>query len=266
MGSAAETYADNMYGKFRRHVAWPPNRVIKLGDIGVMDGAIFERRQSLRDDLGFKFKVRAAGQPVDLSYKSGRTASVSIKAAGKSLPNSAIPVSEAGARISFSSAGAFVFQATGCVEKEIEGIEALGKQILKWMKSGDWKEEWVVVDSITTVDRAAILVSESRKAELELSTKAGLGAGGVSLANADVTLSIVNELGTITRVIGKKAGLTPLFAVSRIKFSIWNQITGGEASIGRATRGSGESQRGRSTTGSNLAEIDPSKVLERVKR
>ena len=182
-------------------------------------------------DLGFKFKVRT-GEPTDWEHKSGKSVSVSIKAAGESFELPPIPLTQASARIAFGGAGAFVFQAAQCVETQIENTEALGKQILQWIKSNDWKEEWVVVDAVMTTDRALIMVCDSDKAEVELSTKGNLGAGGVSLATASGGLSVTRETGSITKVIGKTRGLTPMFAVSRVSYSIWDRLTGGEGTVG----------------------------------
>lgn len=261
MGSPADKYTSNMYTKFKRYAAWPLNQVVKLGDVGVLNGKIFEYRQNL-SDLGYAFKSRGASKPIDENHSSGKDASVSFKAAGEAMPNSGLPVNEAGAKIAFGSQGAFIYQATGCVDEEIENKEALSTQILKWVKAGDWKQEWVVVDSVRTVQKAAILVSESDNAVVEVSGKGDLGTGGVSLATASAGLNVACKSGSVTHMVGKKAGLTPLFAVSRVKYSIWDHLVGGEGTVGRAMRSAGGGAKKKKA--SRVAEIKPSAILERV--
>ena len=260
----AASYVKSMYTKFKRYAAWPPGQRVKLGDIGVIRANMFEMKQNL-SDLGFKFKVRT-GEPTDWEHKSGKSVSVSIKAAGESFEIPPIPLSQASVRIAFGGAGAFVFQAAQCVETQIENTEALGKQILQWIKSNDWKEEWVVVDAVMTTDRALIMVCDSDKAEVELSTKGNLGAGGVSLASASAGLSVTRETGSITKVIGKTRGLTPMFAVSRVSYSIWDRLTGGEGTVGRAAKGPKKKTKAtQRAKGARAVAIKPATVLERVK-
>ncbi|MCE9527665.1 MAG: hypothetical protein K8R36_16615 [Planctomycetales bacterium] len=268
------SYAKSMYTKFKRYAAWPPGQRIKLGDIGVIRDNVFELKKNLRN-LGFKFKVRT-GEPTDWEHKSGKSVSLTFKAAGESFEVPPMPLKQAGARIAFSGAGAFIFQAVGCVESQIENTDALGKQILKWIKSKDWKAEWVVVDALMITDRAVVMVSDSDQAEVDLSAKGDLGTGGVSLATASSGLTVTREVGSVTKVIGKNKGLTPMFAVSRVKRTIWDLLTGGEGTLSRAAKevAPKKSAKGKRTSSKKPVKksakkpvkIDPAKVLERVKR
>lgn len=265
----AASYTKSMYAKFQRCAAWPPGQRVKLGDIGVIKDNVFDRKQSL-SDLKFKFKIRS-GAPTDWEHKSGKSVSVSVKAAGESFEFPPIPLKDAAARISFGGVGAFIFQAAGCVESEIENKAALGKQILSWIKSKDWKEDWVVVDAVMTTDNAVVMVCDSDKAEVDLSAKGNLGTGGVSLASASAGLAVMRETGSVTKVLGKNKGLTPMFAVSKVKYSIWDRLTGGDGTVARAVRATKGPAKGKRTKNkvskkkATSVKIDAKSVLEKVK-
>jgi hypothetical protein len=218
--SAAAGYLRGLYQRFAYYGAWLPNSAMKLGDVGVMQGGAFQRLTTL-GGLGIPFDVRAGTSPVDFAYTSQSSVKVQLRAAAEvaAAPVAASVVLELGGQ------GAFLFHASGCVVSEVEGRYALGEALAGLLKQQRWKMEWCVVDSVVAADCATIVVSDSQSSSLELGAKAPVEAG--NLARADAGLEVRAQQGDVIRFIGAR-GLTPLFKISRLKWSLWAAVTGSD--------------------------------------
>ncbi len=237
-------YLKGVFEKLKYHAAWPPNQPRRLGDVGRLVHGEFQPQTSL-ELLGIKFAERVGPPGADISYTSGASVSVKLKAEGQSLPGTTIPQAKAGAVVEFSSSGAFVFQATAPVVREIDNQAGVGKEILTlYRKPGrqrGWEVDWCVVTELLTADRLTVLVSDSKDSKVELAANGKVPVGGPApLASVNGSLSVIAQKGEVTSVLAE-AGLSPLFRVSRIKRSLLDRLVGTDENIdfGRAAFRSG---------------------------
>jgi hypothetical protein len=204
-----------MFSKFGYMPTWLPNAPLSLGDVGTLgsDG-FFHRVTSLRD-LKIDFTVRRGATPLDFSHSSEQ--GVAMTVGGGADADAGPTHAKAKVTLEFSSKGAFVFQAKGCVESSIEDQAKLGRDVITRFKSGeDWDPDWVVINTVVQAKCATILVSSSTSSKVEIAASGELPAGSVALADADVGLRVLTQTGDVTNLLAQQK-LTPLFRVSRIK-------------------------------------------------
>ena len=109
MSSSIDSYANGIYNRFQHHAAWPPNTTLRIGDIGTLEGHLFQYRSNLKT-MGIHFGIYPASPPIDLEHSSGYTFALNPSISGQATAASSVGI-EAKAQISFDSGGAFVFQA-----------------------------------------------------------------------------------------------------------------------------------------------------------
>src|SRR5258706_3769177 len=110
METPEEIYVNGIKKQFRHFfAAWPPNEVLTLGDVGLLDGNIFVRIKNVQaPDLNISFETLQHTNPSMIDLMSDSGVSITLKAAGEVnqalLPN--VPKGEAGMSIKFSKQGA----------------------------------------------------------------------------------------------------------------------------------------------------------------
>jgi hypothetical protein len=233
MSSPVDTYFKSIHEKFGFYANWLPNAPRALGDVGVRDGMRFERLTDL-GLLKVPFATIAGGVMPDLSHSSGTNVSVKLKAAGEAIPNVGLPLDKAGASISLSGSGAFLFQAAGPKTEQIQDRVTLGRTLAAMLKlqDGSWEEDWsVVVETVTTAS-LTVVMSASSEAKLELEASGALGPGGVALANVNGGLSVSTSTGSVTKVLAAAAAV-PMFKLVKLRRSIVDIILGRGPKLGR---------------------------------
>lgn len=216
MDSPAELYVNGVKDKLRIYfAAWLPTSQFALGDVGVLDGNLFQRLTSLTD-LGIAFDELPAANSSELDVVSGDGVSISFKIAGET--NAAVPTvpkAAAGIGVEFGREGAFVIKATEAFESQIRDIASLQQDVIEAFKSGVWKPNWAVVVKVVKATHALILVSRSAHASLEFSATGDVPVGAMKLGDAKVNLQVMHQSGDIVRVDGS-VSVTPLFQLARI--------------------------------------------------
>lgn len=220
MSNAAKSYLRGLNDEFSYLGTWLPNGEVRLGDVGVQNGAEWKRVTSLAN-LGVPFGVRAGKQPIDFTHTS--SSGVKLGSKVKATAGSGAVAVQGGLTIDFSEEGAFVFRAAQCRVDEVDDHVALGNALMKLCEQGRWELEWSVVDTLVTAESATVLVSNSKTSALELGAKSPLALA--SLADASAGISITAQSGDVTHFIAAK-GLTPLFKLSRLKKSIFAALFG----------------------------------------
>lgn len=198
-----------------------PNAPLRLGDIGVLDGPLFDRRASL-GGLGVDFEQRR-GRAMDLSFASDGLVQVSAGSSGEA----------ANATIEFGSAGAFVFRATGCVEMQIDDLDAVASALVALRDLEErWNPEWSLVDTVVHASGATIAVAETSRATLVLSLDAAPEALSSLIPNG--SSSVLRQSGRVFHLIGARS-ITPLYRTRRFKRSFVDWLRGRKAlELGRA--------------------------------
>src|SRR5208283_1377091 len=189
MPEVADLYTKGIKRKLKNYwAAWLPSTQFRIGDIGTLNGYVFERVGSL-DELDVMYYAETSNDPSPLEIVSESSASLTFKAAGE--VNSAfahVPTGSAGMRIDFGAQGAFLMQAPETYEAAIGDPLNLQHQIITAFSQGIWEKDWVVVVRLVKAPSATILISKSSDASLELTAKTGFSPplGGLGNANAEI--------------------------------------------------------------------------------
>jgi hypothetical protein len=209
MSGAAQVYTKEMFTHFKKQAAWFPNSKVGLGDVGALQGGMFEFKRSATQTK-LRFDTKPLGSEIDLSHASGYTIN---HGAGTTAT---APGYQFAFTLNFKSSGSFLFQATGCVEHEIDDKLKLSDQVSRLYMQGRWKPEWCLVESLYEVQRATILVSHTNGSSCVLGTNAALPAGPVPFAQVQGGMSLVNQSGDVQLWTAAKP-ITPLFGLLRLK-------------------------------------------------
>jgi hypothetical protein len=211
MASPSTEYVKGIHRRFGYFGTWLPNAPIALGDIGFASGCSFKRVSSLTE-LGITFPVRASSSPMRFHYAwqvrltagDGASAAASLQGTGAS----------AHVLVGFQRAGAFVFQAEGCVSREFEDKVAVARSIATVVKRGRWDARWSVIDNVVHAASATILMANSGGSSIELAADAHLPDPLGQLAQAGLNLHVHAQHGDVTHFLARR-GLTPMFKVAR---------------------------------------------------
>jgi hypothetical protein len=217
MQSAHLLYTEEMYKRFGYLATWAPSVTVAVGDIGVLNGRVFERTSTLKMER-ITFQKRSDQTYADYEYTSADGVTIKVKGAGEApMAGSAIAQADAGISYFFHNENAVVFQATHCRETSIVDQESLRKQILSLYEKEKWRENLVVVTNVIASQSTTILISSSTSGAMEFTIDASLNPGSaVQIATLGGGLKVARSSNVGTKIIGTK-GLTPLFKALGIK-------------------------------------------------
>lgn len=222
MTELVELYTKGIKRKLENYwAAWLPGTHFAIGDIGTLNGYLFEKVGTL-DELKLKYDAETATDPSPLNISSDSGVAVSFKAAGETNPSFAhTGAAEAGVKIEFGAQGAFILQAPETYESDVGDRLSLRRRIISAFKKGVWEKEWLVITRLLSTASATVLISKSSNASLECTTKAHLSGVVAALGAVDAGISIKYQQGDTISMIGGK-NVTPLFQLSRLKTSFFS--------------------------------------------
>lgn len=223
MTELVELYTKGIKRKLANHwAAWLPSTHFAIGDIGTLNGSVFEKVGTL-DELKLKYYAETDSDPSPLDISSESGVAVSFKAAGETNPAFGhIAGGEAGVKVEFGAQGAFVLQAPEIFASEVGDRLNLRSQIISAFNKGVWEKDWLVVTRLLTATSATVLICKSSNASLELTARANLSGAVAALGATNAGIAIKYQQGDALSVIGGKK-LTPLFQLSRLKTSFFSQ-------------------------------------------
>jgi hypothetical protein len=128
-------------------------------------------------------------------------------------------------------------RAIGCTEHSISSRAALRRAVVDSRRRGNWRDAWVVIDSLYVANGVTIVVCSSSRGSITLSALASLGAGSFDIARVDLGVAVSGCAGEITRVVAAR-GLTPMFSLSRLRTGAFFGDRFGTASPPRLKDGS----------------------------
>jgi len=203
MSALASTYTDEIHDHFKTlYGNWQPGESIQLGDVGVLDGALFRRTSNLAGKF-VKFGVRAGIRLHDYSFKS--TGSVDVRFTAKAaLP--AGGVARAGMEISFARENAVFLYAAGCKGSSVEDQDALGKEIWQLYNSGNWDVDACIVTGIVEAERYTTVVSGTRTSKIEIEADSDV-VPRVNLADVGLGLTTRSSQGLAFEAVGATGGV-----------------------------------------------------------
>ena len=216
MQSVADLYSIGVKEKLRNYwAAWLPSTRFALGDVGVLNGRIFEKRGSL-SDFGIKFSATPSGNPSSLELVSGSGVAVSLKAKGEvNQAFESVPRGKAGLKIQFGAEGAFVVQCPAIFEQTIADLMGVQSAIVATFENGQWDTDWVVIMRLISAPAGVILISSSSSSQLEISADINLTAGIADIGKSEAGLSFKTLKGEIIKTDSQD--LTPFFQLGTLK-------------------------------------------------
>lgn len=182
-------------GRFDRLPVWLPGARMELGDVGVFDDGGWVKHTTL-DALGIPFSPDTAGTPTGYDYASHDGAQVSTWLAADGDPTvSGIAQGNAGLRIRFSRAGAFVLKAEGVTVRSLANLADVDRRILARHRAGRWAKEWVLVSEVARGGPAITVVSGSSDGEAFVDLGVTAAPAGQPLATAATGIALGSRRG-----------------------------------------------------------------------
>jgi hypothetical protein len=223
MPELVDLYSKGIKRKLKNYwAAWLPGTRFAIGDIGTLNGYLFEKVGTL-GQLGLKYYEQEDADPSPLDISSEFDVTVSLKAVGETDSSFAnIAVAEAGLKVEFGTQGAFILQAPEMFASEVGDRLNLQLQIIDAFRRGKWEKDWLVITYLLKAPSATVLISKSSNSSLELAIKAYLSGTVAALGAADAGISIRYKKGDTVNMIGGK-NVTPLFQLSRLKTSFFSK-------------------------------------------
>lgn len=221
MTELVELYSKGIKRKLENYwAAWLPGTRFAIGDIGTLNGYLFEKVGTL-DELNLKYYAETDNDPSPLDITSESGVAVSFKAAGETNSSFAhVGAAEAGLKIEFGSQGAFILQAPETFDSEMGDRLNLRRQIIGAFNKGIWEKDWLVITRLVKATSATVLISKSSNAALELTAKANLSGAVAALGTANAGITVKHQQGDTVSMIGGR-NVTPLFQLSRLKTSFF---------------------------------------------
>jgi hypothetical protein len=198
-----ETYADEVSKHLDYLPTWPLNYDVKLGDVGVLEGSVFKRTDTL-EALGIRGLAVRKGQGTQLLEFSSREGVEITWTAGA---ESAIEKLGGEVEIKFSRDGAVFLRVGEHALEQFESTDALGREIIQRYESGDWRRDRVVVTEVVKAAAATVLVSGSGNAGAKFKLDASLpGTGALARGKLSQLVSVTGSF--TTKIVGE--GVSPL--------------------------------------------------------
>lgn len=218
MAKLSALYSKQIHASLQRFAPWTPNVPVALGDVGILVDGVFEHRTSLAT-LGIPFEAvrKTSGNVVDFTSAKG----VTLEVSGAAVETKGPLTAKAHAKVTFSKAGGVVLQASNVSVTVMADPASVCGAVLTKFAEGGWEREWVFVTEVQSAGATTVMVSEGGEASIELTAEGAVG-DQVPLSAGFV---VSKKSGAVLNWVGR-AGLTPLFGLSRVRQSVWDRIFG----------------------------------------
>lgn len=216
-------YTKELYQHFGYVATWTPATPVSLGDVGEMDGNVFQRLSGL-EEMGIEFETRQGNARENLLYTSASGVNLNFKAAGSPvITGSSLVEQKAGATIEFEKKSGVVLVAKDCVSQSISDQISLGNEIIRLYNLGKWRKSYVVITEVKVADSMSVFISESSGGKIELIAENNLQLNTISLADFKANFSVGASSGINTQIIAQDK-LTPLFKVRKLKIGFFGGV------------------------------------------
>jgi hypothetical protein len=222
VGDLAAHYTTSVRKHLRTLAAWPPDRIVRIGDVGTLDGDRFQHWTTLRaigiapgptrdvEQPGFEHLTIAGDVRVQFEAGAGSDAVLQVLGSARG-----------GAAVSFSKEGAILLDMGPRRTTFVEDLHGLKRRVVASWEQGRWEPEWCVVVEVTVTDATTVMISNAKDASLHLTAAAEIAPGpALSLANTSLGLTADNNSGVDYSMIAEE-GATPLFKALRLKERFW---------------------------------------------
>jgi hypothetical protein len=205
-----ETYANEVSENLDFLPTWPPDYDVKLGDVGVLEGRVFKRTDTL-ESLGIEnLRIRTGKGTQVLEFSSRTGVETKWLVGGES----AIEGLGGEVEINFSRDGAVFLRVGEHTLDQIESTDTLGKEIIRRYERGDWKRNRVIVTEVVKAASATILVSGNGSAGAKFKLDGSI-PGGQALARGKLSQVLSFTGSFTTKIVGE--GVSPLLRTCGLK-------------------------------------------------
>lgn len=184
----ASLYSKQIRDNLNCFAVWEPGEEISPGDVGILKEGVFQRETNLSKifpDLKFTIVSNDNPHPSHFFSKDCQLSDMTIDAAAQ-------PNAKASLQITFKEEGGVVFDASDCTALYIEDIYSVCKYLAK--NRSKWPPGMVLVSHIEKSPRFAVMISETKGAQVELSGEVA-PLKEIRIADASVTVSSFHGLG-----------------------------------------------------------------------
>lgn len=213
MPSPYKYYLKHMHKAAGYRATWDPATILHIGDIVKLESDGTTTKYSTLADVGIGLKISSNETRSSLDYTSHDKVDITTKAAGKlPSPGSGLNKADAGFTFNFKSADGVVFQIRNYKTNQIDNLAAIQAEILEKYESGEFDEDWLIVNKLIEAETATIIISNSSNAALDLKANASVDAAGLKLTDASLQFSVAREQGSTMKYI-TQSDITPLYQV-----------------------------------------------------
>lgn len=219
--STAQNYCDAIRKKTRLFANWEPPNPIKIGDIGSLDGTVFERKDSLTDE-----EIKALGSRTSkaVAYDQMIDCAREKKIGGKSSAEAGVAKGHALLEFNFKTETGVAFTTTNLTIQVADKIKELG-DILKARRLRDeWDFDQYVVFQTNTAAKATIMLSEKSGSSIGFEIGAEAPVNAELVASLDASASLLTSSGVGMKWVGE-GPIVPLFRLACLKRRIFRDPT-----------------------------------------
>jgi triacylglycerol lipase len=206
-------YCKQIREELRRHANYPPNKLVELGDFGVLDDHVFERLGNLRQ-FGVTFNTIDGTGRSSFQFKTKGNVDFHLIAKGD-VQAGGITAVRAGLELKFSHEDAVFFVAAECTTKAIDNLLALESALISLLNQGRWQTEFYVVTEINAATKTTAIASADKDCEIKLEASSP-AIEAIELGDANLELRVKRSRNTSLEVVTEK-GQVPLIQLSRLR-------------------------------------------------
>jgi hypothetical protein len=214
MRSAHETYQRHIRKQLaiKGYAVWPPGRVLKLGDVGVLGSEGDFKKLTDLGQLGIEPRIEE-GQPQPMSATSEDVRKAAAQASAE-----AASIAKGALELLLGRTGAVIFEVQGFQHVQIGNLAEIADRVVELWKQDTWKRSWCLVDQVWRASVGTIIVSGSSDVRVNISAGASGAIPGLeALANPGIGTQVEVHGEGVTKVIGG-SNLTPMFTCMALNF------------------------------------------------
>ena len=190
-----ETVREELGGGYR--ATWLPGNRVDIGTVGTVQNNVFVPAGTICDGNGNPPRTVEVSREGIFNFVSARGVTFAPKIAGEApVEGSLLSKASAGIRMLFQRRGATVLAASGCTERRVVDLKALGQELLRRSRDGQWNHDWYVVVSTVEADALSVFIGANDSGCFEAECGVGVGAAAPSpIALVDAGLKVIRDSG-----------------------------------------------------------------------
>jgi len=218
-----------IYARTRYNMNWLPNTPLDIGDIGLFQDNVFEKRRALAlEESGL---VESKCTELAIDFTSGAEIGVVTKASADA-PGLAV-VADGSVRITFGSQGGVMVKIRGNKIKSVVDFSKLKGQLLHLKRHHQFDRADTIVTEVIVAEVTSVLLASEKDAGIVLAAKSGMPLDDLWRPEAAACVSVRNAKGMACQIVSER-NLVPLYKCHGLRRRFWSN----EEDVLRVTRSS----------------------------